>query len=442
MRIGIIGGGISGLAAAYFLRLRHHVTLFEARSRLGGHTHTVDVRVGNETHAVDTGFIVFNTRTYPAFIRLLAELGVESQPTQMSFSVRNRAIGLEYSGTSLNGLFAQRRNLVRPRFWRLLRDFPRFRRGALEAIAQGDETLTIGAFLEQQGLSRAFAENYLLPIGSAIWSCPRETFRDFPIVFIARFFDNHGLLGLHDRPQWRVIQGGSRQYLLPLAEQLTGQIETGCPVEWVHRFEEGIEVGTPHGSYQFDHLIFACHSDQALAILGNQASPLEGSVLSCFPYQRNEVTLHTDTSILPRRRRAWASWNYDVPEDVGAPATVTYNMNILQGIRSRHVFCVTLNSDHLLDESQIYGRFVYHHPIYTARRTWAQDRHEELIHHHHISYCGAYWGNGFHEDGVQSALAVANRLDPETKWKAACTKAGSGTVGMPRPPIASANGFI
>jgi uncharacterized protein len=419
MQIAIIGAGISGLTAAYRLSTAHDVTLFEANDYLGGHTNTVDVDVDGERHAIDTGFIVFNDRTYPNFIALLDELDVQSRPTSMSFSVRCDASNLEYNGSSLNGLFAQRRNLLRPGFYRMLADILRFNREAPELVLNRsvtDET-TVGEYLAQQRYSREFSEHYLLPMGAAIWSCPLGTFVDFPIRFIAEFYQNHGLLSVRNRPTWRVIEGGSRNYVTKMVTRFADRIQLSTPVEQVARTASGVMVKPKdERATHFDHVVFACHSDQALRMLVDP-TPTEQAVLSEFPYGRNIAVLHTDQCVLPKRRRAWASWNYSIsgpPADAASQsASVTYQMNLLQHIRSKHVFNVTLNSEQQIDPAKVLKRIEYHHPIFTARRATAQARHRELINVNRTSYCGAYWGNGFHEDGVVSAMRVCTSLLPK-----------------------------
>jgi len=415
MRIAIIGAGVSGLSAAYGLRERHQITLFEQAAYLGGHAHTVDVEIGGERQAIDTGFIVFNDRTYPRFVALLNELGVASQATTMSFSVRCDQSDLEYNGTSLAGLFTQRKNLLRPGFYQMLADIVRFNRAAPALLAHSNDQsdtdqITVGDYLNGAGYSRSFAEHYLLPLGSAIWSCPRETFENFPLRFIIEFFQNHGLLNLRDRPTWRTVCGGSRRYVQAIADKLTGRIRLGASVAAVRRFSDRVEVICQAAPPEtFDHVIFACHADQALRMLADP-TPIERDVLGAFPYERNTAVLHTDTALLPRRKRAWASWNYRIGPDPQAPATVTYCMNILQRLTSQHVFNVTLNGDDQINPQKVLGRFVYEHPVFTTRRAAAQARHGELINVRRSSFCGAYWRNGFHEDGVHSALVVCRAL--------------------------------
>jgi predicted NAD/FAD-binding protein len=411
MQIAVIGSGIAGLVAAYRLHAEHDVTVFEANDYVGGHTNTVDVELDGESHAIDTGFIVFNDWTYPNFIALLDELGVASQPTTMSFSVRDDRSGLEYNGHSLNTLFAQRLNLLRPRFYRMLADIVRFNREARRLVRNHDDETTVGEFLARHGYSRSFAELYLLPMGAAIWSCPTGTFPQFPIRFIVDFYHNHGLLSVLRRPTWRVIEGGSRTYVEAMTRGFRDRIRLRTPVMGVRRFTDRALVQLRGGETRpFDHVIFACHSDQALRILGDDATANEREILSKFPYERNVAVLHTDTSLLPRKRRAWASWNYRLGGDDAAPASVTYNMNILQRLRARHTFCVTLNDESRIDPVKVLRRFEYHHPVFTTQRAAAQARHGELLNVNRTSFCGAYWRNGFHEDGVVSALAIVDAL--------------------------------
>jgi predicted NAD/FAD-binding protein len=406
MRIAIVGTGISGLVAAYLLHTVHDVTVFEANDYVGGHTNTVDVQLDGERHAIDTGFIVFNERNYPNFVTLIDQLGVASQPSSMSFSVRCDRSGLEYNGTSLNRLFAQRSNLFRPRFHRMIRDILRFGREARAVLERDDQSTTVQEFVNEHGFGRPFVEQYLVPMGSSLWSCPPRTFRQFPVRFVVEFFDNHAMLDVGGRPTWRVIRGGSRTYVDAITRGFRDRIRLNSPVETVRRLKDRVELTVRGGApMPFDHVILACHSDQALAMLADP-SDTEREILDAFPYQRNTAVLHTDTGVLPKRKLAWASWNYHIPRDEPDGATITYNMNSLQSLRSKHVFCVTLNETESINSSRILGRFTYEHPIYTAKRAEAQRRHGELINANRTSFCGAYWGYGFHEDGVNSALAV------------------------------------
>lgn len=412
MNIAIVGAGISGLTAAWHLQRRHQVVVLEAADYVGGHTHTHDLSLDGRRWAVDSGFIVFNERTYPNFCRLLEELGVESQPTDMSFGVRWDERGLEYAGTGLRGLFAQRHNLLSPPFWRLLADWWRFSRQSRRALEELDETTTVGEFFRRYRYSDLFRSGYFLPLGSAVWSSPRAAFEDFPIRFVLEFYRNHGMLSWPCGLQWRVIRGGSQRYVEAILQRLTGTVRTRSPVLSVRRQQGGVQVhvaGQP--PERFDHIVFACHSDQALRILGGSATRTEREILAAFPYQRNSAILHTDTAVLPRSPRAWASWNYRLAAGGADAATVTYDMTRLQSLPTEQRFLVTLNSEESIAPAKILRRMTYHHPVFTAGRAAAQRRHGELINHCGASYCGAYWGNGFHEDGVNSALAVCRVLN-------------------------------
>jgi len=365
------------------------------------------VEIDGERQEIDTGFIVYNERNYPNFTRLLATLGVETQPTTMGFSVRCDTTGLEYNGSSLNQLFIQRRNLVRPSFLRMVRDILRFNREAREALPDLDESTTVSEWVRERRFGRSFVEHYLVPMGAAVWSSPPDTFRAFPIRFVIEFFANHALLDLRGRPEWRVIRGGSNRYVEALVRPFADRIRLGTPVRRVRRATDSVHLETADGIHErFDHVIFACHSDQALRILADPTAT-EREVLGAFPYEPNEAILHTDTSVLPRRRGAWASWNYRVPADRPDRATVTYHMNQLQSLDSGRDFLVTLNDREGIDPNRVIKTILYHHPVFTAGRTAAQARHDELIDANRTSYCGAYWGYGFHEDGVRSALRVA-----------------------------------
>lgn len=411
MKIGVVGTGISGLVAAYHLSKEHDVRLFEAGEYVGGHTNTVRVPWAGRDYAIDTGFIVFNDRTYPGFCQLLDELGVASQPAPMTFSVRNDVTGLEYRGADLNGLFAQRRNLFRPRHWRLLAEMLRFNRQAEQRLSSEPDSLTVASFFAKNPFSNDFRRDFFYPMASAIWSCPATIIDQFPIRFIVDFYRHHGLLSVNDRPQWRVIVGGSQQYVGPLTRRFADRIRLRSPIVGFQRNSEQAALQTQDGNWhEFDQVIFACHADQALKILGAAASSVEREILSAFPYERNIAWLHTDTSVLPRCRRAWAAWNYHLADDGAEKATVSYIMNILQGLDAPHTFCVSLNSQQRIDPAKLIREIEYDHPVFTPRRREFQQRHGELVAHGRASYCGAYWGNGFHEDGVQSALFVCQRL--------------------------------
>ncbi|MDX1733881.1 MAG: FAD-dependent oxidoreductase [Halioglobus sp.] len=412
MNIAVVGSGISGLACAHYLSADHEVTVFEAGPRIGGHTATVDVQLGTRRYAIDTGFIVFNDWTYPNFIALLDELGVDSKPTTMGFSVKDPESGLEYSGASLDTLFAQRRNVLSPGFIGMVRDILRFNRESVADLEAGrlPEGETLGEYLARNGYGARFAEHYLVAMGSAIWSAQCETILDFPVQFFLRFFKNHGLLSVKNRPQWRVIEGGSREYLKPLCRRFADRIHTSCPVKSVARLPQGgVELLLDNGQRRrFDEVVIATHSNQALRML-EQPSLAECAILGAIPYQNNEVVLHTDVRQLPNTRKTWSSWNYTLG-DTGQPAVVTYNMNILQGIEAPETFCVTLNNTAAINPHKIIGRFEYEHPVFSLDGMAAQERWDEINGVGGIWYCGAYWRNGFHEDGVVSALRVANAI--------------------------------
>lgn len=405
MRIAIIGSGISGMLAAYLLRRDHEITVFEANNYPGGHTHTVDVTLDDTTLPVDTGFIVFNERTYPNFVRLLRILEVPWQDSNMSFSVHCDRTGLEYCPSSLGRFFAQRRNLLRPGFWHMIREIFIFRQRLLE-MAGLPETITLGQHLREQRYSRVFREHFIVPMGAAIWSSEPHRFEAMPACMFARFFANHGFLNVRDQPQWLVVKGGSREYAKVLTAPFRDRIRLNCPVHSVRRLPDGVEIESISAPNEhFDHAIVAVHSDQALKLLSDPTDQ-EQEILGAISYQDNQVVLHTDTSALPERRQAWASWNYRIPREPQASVAVTYNMNVLQSLTSDRVFCVTLNATQRIDPERVVQRMTYAHPVYGPRALAAQRRHGEISGVNHTHYCGAYWGNGFHEDGVNSALTV------------------------------------
>lgn len=408
MRIAIIGSGISGLTCAYLLARRHQITLYEADDRIGGHTHTVDVDWQGQRYGVDTGFIVYNDWTYPNFIRLLDQLGVASRPTEMSFSVHDPATGQEYKGHTLRSLFARRRYLFSPGFWGMLWDILRFNRQATADLqAQRiDRSARLGDYLHSQGYGQRFIDHYIVPMGAAIWSMSPAGMLAFPLEFFVRFCHNHGLMSVNQRPQWRVIAGGSRGYIEPMCTAFREHIRLNCAVQCVSRNAAGVSVTSSAGTEHFDKVVFACHSDQALALL-EAPSMAEREVLGALTYASNEVLLHTDTRLLPLRPQAWASWNYRLGGPAQAPAAVTYNMNLLQGLDAPVTFCVSLNQGNAVDPAKVLARFDYAHPQYSLAAIAAQARQGDLQGHQHSYFCGAYWANGFHEDGVVSALDVA-----------------------------------
>ncbi len=406
MRIAIVGTGVSGLTTAWLLARRHEVHVFEADDRIGGHSNTVLCGPADAPIPVDTGFIVYNERTYPLFTSLLAQLNVATQPSTMSLSVRDEAADLEYNGTSLNGLFAQRSNLLRPGFYGMLRDLLRFNRLALANDAFPG---SLHEFLRAFEVSERLTRHYIIPMTSAIWSAPRDAVLAMPMRFFVRFFANHGMLTVNNRPQWRTITGGSRSYVAALTAPFLSRIRTRTPVRSIRRGESAVTLTTDSGTESFDHAVIAAHSTDALALLADP-STAERSVFSAIPYQANEAVLHTDTRLLPRRRRAWAAWNAHVdasetPAD--APTGVTYNLTILQNLPTTEQYLVTLNRAHAIDPRRIIRRIQYHHPVFSAQAVAAQSRHAEISGVRRTHYCGAYWGFGFHEDGVRSATVVA-----------------------------------
>ncbi|MBB3169324.1 FAD-dependent oxidoreductase [Simiduia aestuariiviva] len=416
MKIAIVGSGISGLTAAHLLAKHHEVTVFESADRIGGHTATKTVTVAGESHDVDTGFIVFNDWTYPNFIKLMDQLGVASRPTEMSYSVTDVTSGMEYSGTNLNTLFAQRRNLVSPGFWKMLRDIMRFNREAVAHWQAGSisPTTSLREYLQANDYGEKFIYHYLVPMGAAIWSSGDEVMLDFAAVFFIRFFHNHGLLSVNNRPQWRTLVGGSKAYLPPLTENFKDQIRTGVTITNILRGPDGVQLTFADGQQaKFDQLVLATHSDQALALLSD-ASEVERDVLGAIPYQSNEVVLHTDVAQLPTRKLAWASWNTRLlAQRMGEPhakPALTYNMNILQGLQSDTTFCVTLNHTQAIDPNKILGIYHYDHPVFTVDGMAAQQRWADINGVNRTWFCGAYWANGFHEDGVVSGVRVAEAL--------------------------------
>jgi uncharacterized protein len=414
MRIAVVGGGISGMMTWYLLQQKHDATLYESNNYLGGHTATVEVELQGKTYAIDTGFIVFNNWTYPIFNRFISELGVSVQHTQMSFSVKNSAQNLEYNGNTLASLFAQRRNLLRPSFWRMLRDIVRFNKLGKQLLATDntDLDLALGDFLLKHGFGNAIRDNYLMPMGAAIWSAGLADMPAFPVRFFLRFFNNHGLLNVSNRPQWAVIKGGSKRYVEALLDKLgSDKVKLNKNIAAIDRNNNGVSIRFSDGSTEhFDKLVLACHSDQALQLLGAAATEDERDVLGAIAYQQNDVVLHTDTALLPARRRAWAAWNYNLDENHTDRATLTYNMNILQGIVAPVTFCVTLNNTQAIAPDKILGVYRYAHPVYNQATLAAQLRRSSINGHNHTYFAGAYWYNGFHEDGARSAVDIAADL--------------------------------
>ena len=414
MKVAIVGTGIAGLTTAAGLADRHELTVFEAADWIGGHTNTVDVEEDGGIVAVDTGFIVFNDWTYPNFIALLRKLGVAWQASNMSFSLQCEKTGLEYNGTSLNSLFAQRRNILRPSFLHMIWEILRFNREAPRFLAAQDEATTLGAWLESRGFGGAFVEHYVVPMGRAIWSADEEAMLGFPARFFIDFFHRHGFLSVDNRPQWQAVTGGSREYVRKLVSPFASRIRVATPVASVRRLPQGVALRTVAGeTLQFDAVVFACHSDQALAML-EDPSDAEREILGAFPYAPNEAVLHTDESLLPRRPLARAAWNYHLRRDPGRGVALTYDMNVLQSLATRRRYLVSLNMTDAIDERCVLRTFSYSHPVYTPGAVAAQKRHAEISGPRRSFYCGAYWRYGFHEDGVVSGLRV---LEQFTHWE-------------------------
>jgi predicted NAD/FAD-binding protein len=410
MRIAVIGTGISGLVVAYLLAPDHDIVVYEANDYIGGHTHTVEAEVNGPPCPVDTGFIVFNERTYPNFITLLKQLEVAYEPTEMSFSVKDERTGLEYRPNMLGSLFGRPRNLFQPAFYRLALEIIRFRRESERFLAAGDDSLTLGGYFQQRPYSPMFVDMFLMPMGAAIWSADPKAFREFPYKSFAMFFKNHGILYPWNQPQWFFIKGGSKRYVEKLTASFKDCIRLNCPVESIRREQDRVIVrarGIEPES--FDRAVIAAHSDQALRML-EDPSDEETTILGAIPYQENLALLHSDISILPKRRSCWASWNAYIPEQALGRAALTYNMNILQKLDPGGDLCVSLNLEYALSPEKIMKRFVYHHPVYTVNGFAAQKRWSEINGVRNTYFCGAYWGYGFHEDGVKSGLRVAEEF--------------------------------
>ncbi|MEX1197327.1 MAG: FAD-dependent oxidoreductase [Pseudohongiellaceae bacterium] len=417
MKIAIVGTGISGLAAAYRLYRHHDITVYEAADRIGGHTATIDVQLEGREYRIDTGFIVYNDWTYPQFIRLMDELGVGSRPSDMSFGVRDEDTGLEYAGVEgrkalFDALFAQRRRLFSPRHLGMLIDILRFNRLAVADVVQDrlPADLTLTEYVARKRLGRAFRDFYLAPMASAIWSTPLKDIVDFPVRFMLPFMYHHGLLSVSHRPTWRTLSGGSDAYIAPITAGFRDRIHLNTPVRQIRRFADHAIVRTDAGERYYDQVVLACHSDQALAILQDPCAA-EQEILSAIRYRNNDVVLHTDIAVMPRSQRAWASWNYSLTADRAGPPRVTYDMNRLMGLDGPHRFLVSLNDTARIDPAQILGRFQYAHPVFTVEGARAQQRWSEINGRRCTWYCGAWWGKGFHEDGVASARHVTDALN-------------------------------
>jgi uncharacterized protein len=410
-KIAIIGSGISGLTCGYHLHKDFDIKVFEAGDYIGGHTNTLSVDSPEGTLNIDTGFIVFNDWTYPEFIKMLTDTGVESQKSDMSFSVKCEQSGLEYNGTNINTLFAQRRNIFKPRFWGMVRDILRFNKEGLEWLnsASDDDTTSLGEFLKQGKYSKTFIKYYAKPITAAIWSAGDEDVNEFPLRFFMTFFKNHGMLSVNERPTWRVIKNGSKSYIPAFTKGWENKIHLNTAVEKVERDNKKVVITTSAGPEIFDGVIFACHSDQALKLL-DRPHGKELEILQAIPYQKNEAVLHTDSSILPRKKAAWAAWNYHILPQVKENAALTYNMNILQNLKTSETYNVTLNFTEAIDPKKIIKKIQYMHPRFSLEGIKAQNRHSEISGQSRTFYCGAYWRYGFHEDGVVSAIKAIEQV--------------------------------
>ena len=403
MKIAIVGGGISGLTTAYLLSREHEVILYESNDYIGGHTNTVTIEMNGSPVPVDTGFIVYNEQNYPNFSHILSDLNVSTQPTSMSFSVKLIEPDLEYNGSSFKQLFGQKKNLLRPRFYQMLWDILRFNRQTPGLLESNSYDITLGEHAIECGFSQDFIHHYLVPMGAAIWSSSPSAILEMPAYFFIRFFKNHGMLNLNDRPQWRTITGGSCQYVNKMIASFAKNIRLGHKVSSVERLNDRVTVDGD----SYDHVVFACHSDQAIEALSDP-SVYEKDILSKISYQKNEIIMHTDTSIMPAREDLWAAWNYHSQGNDDSPVAMTYNMNILQDLDIKETICITLNSLNLINPDLILGRHIYSHPQFTTESMKAQERWMEISGGNRTHFCGAYWGNGFHEDGVNSALRIAN----------------------------------
>jgi predicted NAD/FAD-binding protein len=405
MKIAIIGGGISGLTASYLLYKDFDITLFEANDYIGGHTHTVPVNRDHGSYMVDTGFIVFNKKTYPNFCKIISNLGIEYQPTQMTFSVKCLRTGIEYNAHSLNTFFAQRKNLFVPSHYKMILDIFRFRSEFDRLLDHDLDAEPLVPYLEKNNYSRSFIDLFILPITSSLWSAAPEQAKGFPLGTLVRFFKNHGFLDIKNPFQWLVVKGGSKQYVDKMLPLFGNKTRVSCPVTSIKRHEKHVEIMHKEGVEQFDQVIMATHSDQALKLL-EEPTESEREILGAIGYQANNVTLHTDTRVLPDNKKIWASWNYLIGKNQWDSSSLTYDMKILQSIRSPEEFLVSLNQQDAIDPAKIIDDFAYHHPIYSPRVPAAQKRHPEISGVNRTHYCGAYWGYGFHEDGVKSALEV------------------------------------
>ncbi len=409
MKIAIIGSGISGISAAWALSGKHEVFLFERDSRLGGHTHTHHLQMGDKSYHIDSGFIVHNTDNYPLFSRFLNELQVSTKSTEMSFAVHNQSTGLYYNAHSLKTLFCQKRNLMSPKFYAMVADIQRFYKHCPALLDCAGEGPTLGEYLSQNNYGDYFITNHLIPMASALWSSPSQAILEFPAKYLVAFMHNHHMLQISNRPAWRVLENGSSSYIDKVTQRWKVDTRLNTTIQHVKRYADKVCIQTLTGEETFDHVIFACHSDQALALL-DSPSEAEASILGAIGYQDNETILHHDTSVLPPNRKAWAAWNVNISSKDTAQCTVSYCMNILQGIESPEPFVVSLNQREQIDDKKILAVMQYQHPIYTHEMVSAQKRRDEINGQNRSWFCGAYWGFGFHEDGFRTGLDVAKVL--------------------------------
>jgi predicted NAD/FAD-binding protein len=409
MKIAIIGSGISGNTLAYHLNSNHQITLFESNSRVGGHSHTHEIEIFNQKLNVDTGFIVFNKKTYPHFLNLLHELKVPYENSAMSFSVKDSQKDFEYNGTNLNALFAQRKNLISPTFYKMIKEILRFNKNST-LLLKNNEEISLGEYLDREAYSDFFKKYYILPMGSAIWSSDVKTMMTFPAKFFVRFFDNHGMLNINDRPQWLTITGGSINYVKKLISPFEKNIKLNSQIKSVERKNDHVAIQFHDRTERFDWVFFACHSDEALKLIKSPTQD-EKNVLKAIPYTDNEVILHFDERFMPRRKLAWAAWNYHVTEDSSSPVSLTYNMNILQNLKTNVPVLVTLNPQEKIDKHKIIKKLSYAHPQYSLKSIEAQSKHHLISGVNRTSFAGAYWGNGFHEDGVKSAIDAIEQFN-------------------------------
>lgn len=415
--IAVIGAGVSGLVAACVLSQKHNVTVFERTPRPGGHAQTTIVTDQGRSVAIDTGFIVFNQPNYPLLCRLFDMLDVRTQASNMSFSVHCEESGFEYNGTNLNQFFSQRKNLLKPNVWNMLRDILRFNRGSVETLRGNlSDQITVGEFLQKGGYSDQFLRNYLLPLGASIWSCHETDFRKFPIRFVIEFLGNHGLLQLTNRPKWRTVSGGSYTYVSKLQDLLGSSLRLNAAVQSVERTKRGVSVNwNDNQTETFNEVIMATHADTSMATIINPDEE-ELETLKAFPYGENEGCLHTDTQTLPKNKRAWASWNYRLPRERQEGVSISYNMNLLQNLDTSRTYCMSLNQKDSIDRKHVVQSMRFRHPIFRTGRQNAQKNHKALLRRKGISYCGAYWGYGFHEDGIRSALSVCKAFEVEPSF--------------------------